>query len=51
MLVRLVVEYRRGDLRVPAGGLLEVEDDEAIRLVEDGQAVPAPRDLRAAEYR
>lgn len=36
----MIAEYRHRDLRVPVGGLLELEDDDAAQLIEDGVAVP-----------
>jgi hypothetical protein len=51
MLVRLVEEHRRGADRLAVGSLLDLPDDEAMVLVQDGIAVPASRERLATEIR
>lgn len=40
MVVRLVEEHRRAGVKYAPGDVLEVRDDEAMILVQDGIAVP-----------
>lgn len=51
MLVVLVQEHRRGTLTLFPGTLLQLPQDEAMVLVSDGVAVPAPRDALRKETR
>ena len=51
MLVVLTQEHRRGSLKLFPGTLLDLPADEAMVLVQDGVAVPAPRDETQAEHR
>ena len=51
MLVRLVKEHSRGTAVLFPGSLLDLPDDEAMVLVQDGVAVPASRTELARETR
>jgi hypothetical protein len=47
----LIVEHRRGTALLFPGALLEIADDEAMVLVQDGIGVPASVDEIAKETR
>jgi hypothetical protein len=51
VLVRIVVEHRWGTATLFPGALLDLPTDEAMVLVQDGDAVPATRDEVAKETR
>jgi hypothetical protein len=51
VLVRIVVEHRRGTATLFPGALLDLPTDEAMVLVQDGEAVPETTDEPARECR